>query len=258
MSEVLRVLIVDDEPVARDLLRSMLTETGTAEVVGECRNAQEAISAILEHNPDVVFLDVEMPGGDGFSVIEAIGIEHVPAIVFVSAYDHYAIKAFEVLATDYLLKPFDERRLESTLNRLRGRSQQATGRMESRLLRLLEEFRGVRRYADRLAVEVDEHIVFVRTAEIDWIEAKGKHSLVHAGATTYVMREVLTHVAARLDPNEFIRVHRSSVVRVDRIKQIHRWFRGDYHLVLTDGTRLTTGATYRKAIQQVLLGKRAV
>jgi two-component system, LytTR family, response regulator len=254
MSQELRVVIVDDEPVARDLLRSMLTESGPIEVVAECRNAQEAIAAIREHDPDVVFLDVEMPGGDGFSVIEAIGVRKMPATVFVTAYDHYAIKAFEVLATDYLLKPFDERRLESTLNRLTGRARQGYDRAEGRILHLLEELRDLRRYADRLAVEVGDHKAFVATAQIDWIEAKGKHSLVHTGDTTYVLRDGLTDVAARLDPADFIRIHRSSIVRIDRIKEVHRWFRGDYHFVLADGTKLTSGATYKKAIEQTLLG----
>jgi two-component system, LytTR family, response regulator len=255
MSETLRVLIVDDEPIARELLCSMLAEAEDVEVVAECRNALEAIEAIRKLAPDVVFLDVEMPGGDGFSVIDSIGVQNMPATVFVTAYDHHAIKAFEVVATDYLLKPFDERRLESTLERLRGRVRQTAEGTESRILHLLEELRGRRRYPDRIAVEEGDHMVFVPARTIDWIEAKGKHSLVHAGTTTYLIREGLTSVTSRLDPADFIRVHRSAVVRIDRIKEVHRWFRGDYHLVLTDGTKLTSGATFREALQQVLLGR---
>jgi two-component system, LytTR family, response regulator len=252
--DVLRVLIVDDEPMARELLSSMLTAVGTIEVIGECRTADEAIAAIRNEDPDLVFLDVEMPGGDGFSVIEAIGVQQMPTTVFTTAYDCYAIRAFEVLATDYLLKPFDERRLETTLTRVAGRRHDPKV-MASHILRALDGLRETRRYVDRLAVEVADHVRFVPTADIDWIEAKGKHSLVHTNEATYVMREGLAHVAVRLDPMEFLRIHRSSVVRVDRIQQVHRWFRGDYHLVLTDGTRLTSGSTYRKGIQQLLLGE---
>jgi len=253
--DVLRVLIVDDEPVARELLNSMLSTVGSVEVIGECRTAHEAIAAIREEDPDLVFLDVEMPDGDGFSVIDAIGVQQMPATVFTTAYDCYAIRAFEVLATDYLLKPFDERRLEATLERVRGRLHNPMTGMETRIRGVLEELRGARRYVDRLAVEVGDHLRFVPTADIDWIEAKGKHSLVHTNETTYVLREGLANVAVRLNPAEFLRVHRSSVVRIDRIQQVHRWFRGDYHLVLVDGTRLTSGTTYRKAIQQLLIGE---
>jgi len=174
--------------------------------------------------------------------------------VFVTAYDHYALKAFEVVAADYLLKPFDDERLHRTLDRLRGRGASAGGPTEGRLLALLEELRPQARAADRLAVDAGTHMLFIPTAEVDWIEARGKHVLVHAGDHSYQMREGLTSVAARLDPREFLRVHRSSVVRVDRIREVHRWFRGDYRLVLIDGTRLTTGATFKRAIEERLLG----
>jgi two-component system, LytTR family, response regulator len=256
MSTELTALIVDDEPVARDLLRSMLAivEGGSRiRVLAECRDVPEAIEAIREHAPDVVFLDVEMPGGDGFGVIEAIGAASMPAVVFVTAYDHYAIRAFEVLATDYLLKPFDEQRLESTLSRLASRLGEPDAGAERRILRLLEELRTHRPYASRLAVEVGDHRIFVPTGRIDWIEAKGKHALVHAGENTYVIREGLTAVTERLDPAEFIRIHRSCTVRIDRIREVHRWFRGDYHFVLADGTKLTSGATYKRGIEETLL-----
>ncbi len=254
----LTAIIVDDEPVARDLLRSMLATVeggGGIHVVAECRDASEAIRAIREHAPDVVFLDVEMPGGDGFGVIEAVGAASMPAVVFVTAYDHYAIRAFEVVATDYLLKPFDEERLENTLARLVSRLRQPDEGEERRILHLLEELRTHRRYPTRLAVEVGDHRIFLPTERIDWIEAKGKHSLVHAREKTYVVREGLTALTERLDPAEFIRIHRSSTVRIDRIREMHRWFRGNYHFVLADGTELDSGSTYRKAIEETLLGE---
>ncbi len=254
----LTAIIVDDEPVARDLLRSMLHTVeggGRIRVLAECRDSSEAIAAIREHGPDVVFLDVEMPGGDGFGVIEAIGATKMPAVVFVTAYDHYAIRAFEVLATDYLLKPFDEERLENTLARLVDRLKHPDGGADRRILRLLEELRTHRRYPTRLAVEVGAHRVFLPTERIDWIEAKGKHALVHARENTYVVREGLTALTERLDPGEFIRIHRSSTVRIDRVREVHRWFRGNYHFVLADGTKLNSGSTYKKAIEETLLGE---
>jgi two-component system, LytTR family, response regulator len=254
-SDPLRTLVVDDEPVARSLLRSMLAEFPNVEIVGECRNAGEAVAAIRDLEPDVVFLDIQMPGGDGFSVIERVGVDEMPAVVFVTAYDEYALKAFEVVAADYLLKPFDERRLESTIRRLRGRPGREGTVAEAHLLELLQEVRLAGRPMTRIAVDAGTHVTFVPAAEITWVEAKGKHTLVHTQTETYTRREGLSELAAHLDPAEFLRVHRSSVVRIDRIREIHRWSRGGYYLVLTDGTRLTTGGKYKAAIEAMLLGK---
>jgi two-component system, LytTR family, response regulator len=254
MNEPLRAIIVDDEPIARDLLRSMLLEAGGVTVVAECGNAGEAVAAIREAAADVVFLDVEMPGGDGFGVIDTVGIDGMPAIVFVTAYDHYALRAFEVLATDYLLKPFDERRLRNTLDRVTGRSRSAADAAQRTILALIEELRARERYADRLAVDAGRHMIFIPTAEVDWLGASGKYVTVHANGAAYTLREGLTDVTARLDPAEFIRVHRSTVLRIDRIREIHRWFRGDYHFVMADGAKLTSGGSYKKAVEDRLLG----
>jgi len=251
----LQAILVDDEPVARKLLRSMLAEHPEIQVVGECRNAGEAIAAIHNLDPDVVFLDIQMPGGDGFSVIEQVGVDQMPAIVFVTAYDEYALKAFEVVAADYLLKPFDERRLESTVSRLRGRLAKDEPTANDRLLDLLKEIRGGGHYIDRIAVEATNHIVFVPTSDVAWLEAKGKNTLVHSTTETFRRREGLSELFARLDPREFIRIHRSSVVRIDQIREIHRWSRGGYFIVLRDGTELTTGARYKSGVEEVLLGR---
>lgn len=251
----LRALIVDDEPVARSLLRAMLSEHEDILIVGECRNAREAVAAIHDLAPDVVFLDIRMPGDDGFSVIERIGVEEMPAVVFVTAYDEFALRAFEVAAVDYLLKPFDERRLDSTVSRLRERPGSEDAEAEERMTKLLLELRGSVRYVTRVAVDAGGHVTFIPTSRITWIEAKGKHTLVHADTETYIRREGLSELTVQLDPAEFIRVHRSSVVRIDRIKEVHRWSRGGYYLVLTDGTRLTTGGRYKAAVEEALLGK---
>jgi two-component system, LytTR family, response regulator len=251
----MRALIVDDEPVARSLLRAMLAEHADVDIVGECRNASEAVTGIRDLEPDVVFLDIQMPGGDGFSVIERVGVEEMPAVVFVTAYDEYALRAFEVVAIDYLLKPFDDRRLESTLRRLRERRGGEETDAEERLIHLLQELRGATRYLGRIAVDAGTHVTFVPTSQITWLEAKGKHTLVHSDTETYTRREGLSELTVQLDPTEFIRVHRSSVVRIDRIREVHRWSRGGYYLILIDGTRLTTGGRYKSAIEEALLGK---
>jgi len=254
MNEPLRAIIVDDEPIARDLLRSMLHDIAAVNVVAECGNAGEAVEAIRRIPSDVVFLDVEMPDGDGFSVIDTVGIDEMPAVVFVTAYDHYALRAFEVLATDYLLKPFDEKRLRNTLDRVAGRTRAGAAEAQRTILSLIEDFRARERYADRLAVDAGKHMIFVPTDEIDWLGASGKHVTVHANGREYTMREGLTDVAARLDPTDFIRVHRSTLLRIDRIREIHRWFRGDYYFVMADGAKLTSGGSYKKAIEERLLG----
>lgn len=254
-AERLRAVIVDDEPVARQLLRTMLAEHPEVQVVGECRNAREAVAVLRDVEPDVAFLDIQMPGGDGFSIIEQVGVEEMPAIVFVTAYDEYALRAFEVVAADYLLKPFDERRLASTVRRLRARLDRDAPGEAVRLRELLSELRAPVRYMTRIAVDAGAHLGFVATADIMWLEAKGKHTLVHTSAETYTRREGLSELAVRLDPAEFIRVHRSSMVRIDRIKEVHRWSRGAYYIVMADGTRLTTGGRFKSAIEDTLLGR---
>jgi two-component system, LytTR family, response regulator len=254
----LTALIVDDEPVSRDLLRAMLNESGRIEVLGEARNVAEAITAISEGAPDLVFLDIQMPDGTGFDVISAVGVESMPVVVFVTAYDEYAVKAFEVMALDYLLKPFDEERLHESLERALARVESQEDTQERQLLAMMQDLRSSGRgeYADRLAVDTETHLEVIRTDDVNWLEAKGKHVLVHTTAATYLLREGLTSLTARLDPKDFLRVHRSAVVRLDRVKEVHRWYRGDYRLVLNDGTRLDTGMTYKKAVEARLMGGR--
>jgi two-component system, LytTR family, response regulator len=257
MTTILRAIVVDDEPVARELLAAMLAEAETevpVEVVAECGNARDGIEAIREHAPDMVFLDIQMPDGDGFSVIEAIGTENMPPIIFVTAYDQYALRAFDVVAVDYLLKPFDEERLGRTLRRVQARVHRPAGETEQRLIALLDEMRGHRTYASRLAVDAERHLTFVPTSEIVWIEAKGRHSLVHTAKASFLMREGISNIEERLDPAEFVRIHRSYAVRLDQVREVHRWFRGDYHIVLKDGTKLTSGGSYKKLIEDTLLG----
>jgi two-component system, LytTR family, response regulator len=257
MGDMLRTVVVEDEPVSRDLLTTLLDAEVDLEVVGFAGQVAEAVDMIEETQPDVVFMDIEMPDGTGFDVITAIGPANMPATVFVTAYDEYAVEAFNVAAVDYLLKPFDKRRFAECLDRVRTRLRAGGQPEESRLLALLEGLRSHRdtAYADRLPVDADTHVALLPVHRIDWIEAKGKHVLVHTREQTYRMKEGLTTVAARLDPRQFLRVHRSAVVRADRVTQIHRWIRGEYQLVLEDGTKLVTGMTYRKGVEARLLGE---
>jgi two-component system, LytTR family, response regulator len=258
MTKSLKALIVEDEPIAQDLLQSMLAGLADVEVIGLAGTVTEAVSIIAEQQPEVVFLDIELGDGTGFDVLESLDPNSVPAIVFVTAFDEYAVRAFDVMALDYLTKPFDEARLDKCLERVHARFRDGGGVAVRGLLHLLEDLRGQgpTDYADRLPVDAGTHAEVIPTELIDWVEAKGKGVLVHTRTATFNMREGLSSVAARLHPREFLRVHRSAVVRVDRVKEIHRWSRGDYRLVLRDGTKLVTGTRYREGIEARLLGKR--
>jgi two-component system LytT family response regulator len=249
MTPALRALIVDDVKLARQRLRRLLGAHPDVEVVGECADAASAIAAIAEHTPDLVFLDIEMPEQDGFAVLAELPAVRRPAIVFVTAYDQHAVKAFEANALDYLLKPVEPARMAATLERVRG--QRTTGGSDARLdalLRVLERDR----YPVRLAVRGTDGTQLVRVAEIDWIEAAGNYLCVRAGKQTHVLRETLTQMEAKLDPARFVRIHRSRIVNIDRIARLSPLFNGDHCVLLGDGTELTLSRTYREALFRVI------
>jgi two-component system LytT family response regulator len=251
----IRAVIVDDEPLARRRIRSLLVEAGDVEVVAECANGREAIQAIEASPPDLLFLDIQMPEVDGFDVLRAIGVGHVPVVIFVTAYDQFALRAFEAHALDYLLKPFDDERFEAALQRARERiRQQQGGDLDGRLRALLQEVRGDRGYLRRLAVPTGPRSVFVRTEEIDWIEAERNYIRLHVGGRTHLLRENLSRIESALDPAVFCRIHRSTIVNVDRIQAVESLFGGEYLVVLHDGTRLTSGRSYRGNLH-ALMGK---
>jgi two-component system LytT family response regulator len=252
----IRAVIVDDEPLARRRIRSLLAEAGDVEVVAECANGREAIQAIEESPPDLLFLDIQMPEVDGFDVLRAIGVGHVPVVIFVTAYDQFALRAFEAHALDYLLKPFDDERFEAALQRARERirQQRQGGDLDRRLRALLQEVRGDRGYLRRLAVPTGPRSVFVRTEEIDWIEAERNYVRLHAGGRTHLLRENLSRIESGLDPAAFCRIHRSTIVNVDRIQAVESLSGGEYLVVLHDGTRLTSGRSYRRNLH-ALMGK---
>jgi two-component system LytT family response regulator len=249
----IRAVIVDDEPLARRRIRSLLAEAGDVEVAAECENGRQAIRAIEASPPDLLFLDIQMPELDGFDVLQAIGVGHVPVVIFVTAYDQFAVRAFEAHALDYLLKPFDDERFEAALQRARTQlRQQQGGDLECRLRALLAEARGDRGYLQRLAVPTGQRSVFIRTEQIDWIEAERNYIRLHVGGRSYLLRENLSRIESALDPAVFCRIHRSTLVNINRIQAVESPVRGEYRVVLHDGTKLTSGRSYRANLRAVM------
>jgi two-component system, LytTR family, response regulator len=244
-SAPIRVAIVDDEPLARDCVRLALEPDPDFLVVAQCGDGRAAVDAIHRHRPDLVFLDVQMPGVDGFDVIEAVGPERMPAIVFVTAFDAYAVRAFDAHALDYLLKPFDDQRFAETRRRAREllRASRA-GETERRLAALLAG----RSYASRLLVRNDDRLEFLPVAEVDWFEAAGNYVRAHAGQRSEQIRITLAGLLERLDPNVFARIHRSVIVNLGRVRAMHPWYGGDYTAVLADGRELRVSRFYRAAL----------
>jgi two-component system LytT family response regulator len=252
----IRALIVDDEPLARDCVRLALRREPDVEVIGECGDGAAAISAIRQCSPDLVFLDVQMPGLDGFGVVEAIGAERMPAVVFVTAYDAHAIPAFRLHAADYLLKPFDDTRFAEAVTHVRRQLRQARdSALARRLEALLDDVRATRdapppqkTYATRVLVRQGEHLEFLPMDTVDWIETAGNYVRLHAGARVETVRTTLATLLTQLDPAVFVRIHRSAVVNVTRVRALHPWYGGDYTATLTDGRELRVSRHYRDAL----------
>ncbi len=249
----LRTLIVDDEPLARDRIRSLLEQEENIEIIQECRDGREAVAAIESTTPDLVFLDVQMPEVDGFGVIEAVGAERMPTVIFVTAYDQFALRAFEAHALDYILKPFDSERFHRALERARRSvERQKEDDLSERLRGLLEELRPKAKYLDRLVVRSGARITFLRTDEVDWIDAEGNYARLHVGKKSYLLRETMSGIEAKLDPERFIRIHRSTIVNVERIKSLETLFQGEYVVHLEDGTKLTSSRGYRDRLHALM------
>ena len=247
----MRVLIADDEPWARKRIATLLKPEKDVEILKECAGGEEAIHAIIECAPDLVFLDVQMPEVDGFEVLDAIGPEHMPLVIFATAYDRYAIQAFDAQAIDYLLKPFDEERFRKALNRAR-RELEGKISSEKSLAKLLESMRAERRYVRRLVAKSGGRVLFLKLADIDWLEATGNYVTLHSGKESHMLRTTMNSLELRLDPAQFARIHRSSIVNLDRVREMQPLFRGEQVLILKDGTRLSLGRAYRaKLLQQI-------
>ncbi|PYS47531.1 MAG: DNA-binding response regulator [Acidobacteria bacterium] len=250
--EKIRTVIVDDEPIARRGIRAQLKEEADIEIVAECGNGRDAIKVIEEQKPDLVFLDIQMPELDGFSVIEAINAERLPAVIFVTAYDKYALRAFEVHALDYLLKPFDNERFTKALERARKQiERRSLSDLNRRLQSLIDDLKSNRKYAERLVIKSAGRIFFLNVEEIDWIEAADNYVRLHAGRDSHLLRETMSSLEGRLDPTQFLRIHRSIIINTRRIKELHPLFHGEYEIVLSNGKRLTSGRNYRNRLQEL-------
>jgi two-component system LytT family response regulator len=253
MTTIIRVLIVDDEPLARGVLREMLQSDPEVAIVGECANGKEAVQALQESAPDLLFLDIQMPEMGGFEVLDALQGRPIPHLVFVTAYDQYAVRAFEVHALDYILKPFDRERFEASWQRAKAQVlRERNGGVEQRILSLLEDLKAGTKYLERLVIKSSGRIYFLETNDIDWIQAEGNYVSVHTGKKAHLLRETISSLESQLDPKKFLRIHRSAIVRIDRIKELQPWFHGEYHIVLQDGTELTLSRNYRDRLQEAL------
>lgn len=248
----IRTLIVDDEPLARRSVRRFLDRSAGVEVIGECGDGESAVGAIREKKPDLVFLDVQMPEMTGFDVIARIGPETVPVTVFVTAYDRYALRAFDANAIDYLLKPFGNERFERALARAKDR---IAGKLNLNQLRLalasLEPVRAQPKYLERLTISENGRIRLVSVNDIDWIAAHGNYAEIHITGRKYEMRQTLTDLEANLNPHQFLRIHRSTLVNVRRIKEIQPWFHGHHVVILQSGQELRMSRYQRDAVKKL-------
>lgn len=258
----IRTLIVDDEPAARRGIRLMLQGDGMVEIVGEASNGLDAVKMIVQAQPDLVFLDVQMPGCDGFQVLEKVAAKAHPAVIFVTAYDVHALHAFEVNAIDYLLKPYDDARFSEALERVKKMTRQASVESDhSRLNQLLSFLQSrmsdgkVGPETDRILVKSSGDIYFLKADEIDWIEAEGDYMKFHSGEKSHLMRETMARLESRLDPKRFIRIHRSTIVNIDRLKKLSPTFGGEYAVILEDGTKLKLSRGYHDRIAELLKQK---
>jgi two-component system LytT family response regulator len=254
-------MIVDDELLARSAIRMLLKDDPEIQIVAEAGSGPEAVELITHHSPDLVFLDIQMPGMNGFDVLESLGTNNIPVVIFVTAFDQYAVKAFEVHALDYLLKPFDDARFEQALRQAKSHLEQGElNRLTQKLFELLE-YRDERvseqpqarpKYLTRLMIKSASRIFFLKVDEIDWIGAEDYYVKLHVGRKSHLLRETMNDLETKLDPDKFVRIHRSSIVNMDRVKEMHPHFNSDYLVILQDGTELKLSRSRREQLQALL------
>lgn len=259
MTDKIRTLIVDDEPLAREGLRMLVEPDAGFQIIGEAGNGEEAIEQIRREKPDLVFLDIQMPGLSGFDVLKALSDETLPMIVFVTAYDSYAIRAFEVHAVDYVLKPVDPARFQTTLERIKSDLQLRRGSaVSAKMIALLEALRreevkiDTGGYLTRFVIKEGDRIYFVNADDVDWIEAADYYVQLHTGKKTHLIRETLNRLETQLDPARFLRIHRSTIVNSTRIKELKRHFQSEFIVILQDGTNLKMSRSYRDNLSAFL------
>ena len=255
MTDPIRTLLVDDEALARRRLRTLLTGDPDIEIVGECGDGGSAVKEIEALAPDLVFLDVQMPEADGFDVLDAVDARTMPVVVFVTAYDGYALRAFEVHALDYLLKPFSRDRFEAALGRAREEIRRRRGdgpHDRDELAALLRELREAGRRPRRLVVRDGGRVSFIPVEEIDWVESAGNYLRIHVGPDAHLIRGTIKGCAERLDSESFLRISRSTIVNLDRVRAVHPWTRGELIVVLRDGTQLPTTGDHGRRLRERL------
>lgn len=271
MNRKIRALIVDDESLAREALLVMLDDDPDVEVIAECRNGREAVTVIREQSPDIVFLDIQMPEMDGFQVVEQVGAMQMPVTIFVTAYDKHALRAFEAHALDYLLKPFDHDRFNTALQRAKTLvRQRKLGEISEGLFAVLRDLKSKNGASpaetnnrkrekvapqepiDRVVIKQGGRIYFLKTEEIDWVEGAGDYLTLHSGSQTHLIRETMGNFYATLDPQKFLRIHRSTIVNIERIKDIRPVYKGEYVITLTTGISLKASRGYRHQIQSLV------
>jgi two-component system LytT family response regulator len=252
----MKILIVDDEPLARERIREMLKKQTGIESIAEAENGGEAIKSVKKQQPDIVFLDIQMPGMDGFQVLETLGarvLKQIPAIIFVTAYDQHALRAFEFHALDYLLKPFDRERFAETFRRARTQIKNHTENdSNERILNLLEQMNSAPEYLEWLTVKKDERIRLFKTEDVQWIEAQGNYVLLKFAENSELLRETMDGIETQLNPRLFMRIHRSAIINVNFIKELQVWRRGEYRVVMRGGKAFTLSRGYRNRFDEFL------
>ncbi len=249
----IRTIIVEDEPLARERLRNLLETDDEIEVCAECGDGRSAVEKITELEPDLLFLDIQMPELDGFGVLAELALPVLPAVVFVTAYDQFALKAFEVHAVDYLLKPFDRERFRAALQRAKDRIGSKSGApAEEGLRALLANLRPETKAVQKLAIKSAGRVTFVKVEDIDWVEAADNYVNVHAGAASHLLRETMTSLASRLPSETFVRINRSCIVNLERVKELQPMFHGEYTVILNDGTKLNLSRNYRSSLSRLM------
>lgn len=254
----IRALIVDDEPLARRGIRRLLQSAPDIEIVGEAGNGQDAIVAVEKQKPDLVFLDIQMPLLDGFATLEKIGLENLPEIVFITAFDEHAIHAFEINALDYLLKPVDAERFEKCLERVRERMKNSQGeKLDDKISSLLKSLERVESNAEktflsRIVIKDAGRIFFVGADEIIWISSEGNYVKIHTKGKSHLLRETMDGLENKLDPREFLRLRRSTIVRIEQIKELQPLFNGEFAIILKNGTQLASSRRYRQNLSSLL------
>ena len=251
----IRILIVDDEPPARELVAALLRDEPDAEVVGECANGSEAVTAIQRLAPDLVFLDIQMPGLDGFAVLSKLSSTQLPMIVFVTAYNQHAIRAFEAHALDYILKPFEYERFHEAFRRARKQLElQTNAAQQERLLALIEDLERQTwdRGWNRIALREQGRVTFLKPEEIDWVESEGNYMRLHTGKRSYLLRDTMSSLETRLAAKKFLRISRTTLVNLERVKEWQPMFHGDSVVILQDGVRLTVSRTFRDGLERVV------